>query len=78
MSKNKNPTQYTINLKENFNEFVSQFWEEFKHQETKPNKSSERRMRALLRKFNSMVVKPYRTQSLEDKEVHLDDILDRG
>lgn len=77
MSRRENHSaQYTINLRESFEQFVSDFWEEFKHQETKVNKSSERRMRSLLRKFNERVAKPYRAHSLNENDVNLENIIE--
>lgn len=77
MPREVNPAEYTINLEKNMNEFIDDFWEEFHYQQNKVNRSSERRMRSLLRKFNERVVKPYRIQSLasRDGEESLLDIL---
>lgn len=60
----KEPTDYTVDLIANMQEFTDDFWDEVKNQSTRRNKASERRMRVLLGKFNDRVMRPYRTSSL--------------
>jgi hypothetical protein len=65
MGKEVNPTEYSARLNEAMESFISDFREEFKNQSTKQNKTSERRMRILLRQFGDRVYKPYKLASLE-------------
>lgn len=75
MGTDQNPTEYTVNLKENMEAFIREFWEEFRNQEKKQNKASDRRMRVLLRQFQDRVDKPYRRGSLGKDTVGLDSVL---
>jgi len=75
MGKDQNPTEYTVNLRENMETFIREFWEEFRNQENKQNKASDRRMRALLRQFQDRVYRPYRLESLGKDTVGLDSVL---
>lgn len=54
----------TLKLREDVDNFIAAFEEEFAHQATKTNHSSERRMRKLLRKFTTDVYEPYRDATL--------------
>lgn len=60
--------QATIDLRERFDAFVAEFEAEFRTQATKENKSSERRMRALLRQFRERVYEPYRDATLRQDD----------
>lgn len=75
MGKDQSPTEYTVNLRENMETFIREFWEEFRNQESKQNKASDRRMRALLRQFQDRVYRPYRLESLGKDTVGLDSVL---
>jgi len=75
MGRDQNPTEYTVNLRENMETFIREFWEEFRNQENKQNKASDRRMRALLRQFQDRVYRPYRLESLGKDTVGLDSVL---
>lgn len=75
MSKDRNPADYTLKLEENMHSFLEEFWEEFRKQEQKPNKSSDVRMRKILKSFNERIYKPYKQQSLGKDVVGLDSIL---
>lgn len=78
MGKNNVTPEYSLRLRENFASFTRDFNEEFKKQETKENKSSERRMRVLLRSFYERVYRPYKEETLQFKQVGLKDILEEG
>lgn len=75
MAREPNPTEYSIQLRDNFESFANDFWAEFRNQSTKPNRASERRMRVLLRKFSDRVYKPYKQESLEQTQSGLESIL---
>lgn len=75
MGKDNEATEYTISLRDNMESFIQDFWDEFKNQETKQNKASDRRMRALLRQFQDRIYKPYRIGSLGKETVGLNSIL---
>ena len=75
MSKERDPTDYTLKLEENMKAFLEEFWEEFKKQEQKPNKASDVRMRKLLKSFQTKVYTPYKQQSLGKDVVGLDSIM---
>lgn len=72
---NKEPADYTIELKENFNDFIEDFHKEYKRQKNKVNQMSERRMRKLLATFDSRVASPYRKKSLKEKDLSLENVL---
>lgn len=76
MPRKPNPEDYTVDLIDEMEKFVQDFREEVKYQETKRNKSSERRMRKLLKSFQARVVKPYRAASLGNKGTDLKSILE--
>lgn len=77
MRKEVNPADYSLRLKEAMDVFISEFREEFKNQSTKQNKTSERRMRILLRQFGERVYKPYKLASLErDESSGLEEIIE--
>jgi hypothetical protein len=77
MGKEVNPTEYSVNLREAMESFISDFREEFKNQATKQNKTSERRMRILLRQFGERVYKPYKLASLEkDGMTGIDEVVE--
>lgn len=75
MGSEKTPTEYTVNLRQNMEDFIREFWEEFRNQENKQNKASDRRMRVLLRQFQDRVYRPYRAESLGKTTVGLDSVL---
>jgi hypothetical protein len=56
--------QATVELRARVDEFMSDFETEFRSQATKENRSSERRMRTLLREFRARVYEPYRDSTL--------------
>lgn len=58
----------TSALQLNWNNFVTEFETELRRQSTKHNASSERRMRKLLRSFNSLVYVPYRDATLDSRQ----------
>ena len=76
MSRNKDPAEYTLELKDDMEEFIKDFWEEFNRQKNLVNKSSEIRMRKLLRNFETRVEEPYRTKSLKKGAVNLKNLLE--
>lgn len=65
MAREAAPT--THELRELFDAFVADFEEEFRVQSTKTNRSSERRMRKLLRSFPQRVYEPYRDGTLPSR-----------
>lgn len=65
MGKEKQPpADYSFELRQSMESFISAFWEEFKNQEKSLNRASERRMRALLRSFPKEITKQYVAKSL--------------
>lgn len=52
-------------LRDEMDNFIAEFEEEFAAQATKTNHSSERRMRKLLRGFRSRIYEPYRDMTNE-------------
>lgn len=78
MGKATGAPEYSLRLKQNMTEFIKDFNSEFKNQEKKENKASERRMRVLLRQFYDRVYRPYKEESLGHKTIGLEDILQEG
>lgn len=59
--------QATTQLRALMDEFIAEFEEEIRTQSTKTNRSSERRMRKLLRSFPDRVYVPYRDATLPSR-----------
>lgn len=57
-------SESTLALRADMDAYLEEFEAEFRRQATKQNSSSERRMRALLRKFAERVYVPYRDSTL--------------
>lgn len=53
----------TLWLRDEMDNFIAEFENEFSSQATKTNLSSERRMRKLLRGFRERIYEPYRDQT---------------
>lgn len=66
MSRETSPS--TVALRGAFDQFVADFEQEYRYQATKPNISSERRMRKLLRAFSERVYVPYRDDTLPSRQ----------
>jgi len=64
----KEVSESTNMLRELMDDFISEFENEYRRQETKTNLSSERRMRKLLRSFTNRVYVPYRDATLPAKD----------
>jgi hypothetical protein len=60
---------FVFELKNNMEEFLDDFWKEYKNQSKRKNKSSEKRMRILLSSFKNRVQKPYKNSSLNKENV---------
>lgn len=60
-------SQTTQELRNLMDSFLAEFEEEFRSQSTKTNRSSERRMRKLLRSFPVRVYEPYRDGTLPSR-----------
>lgn len=60
-------SQTTQELRVLMDNFLAEFEEEFRAQSTKTNRSSERRMRKLLRSFPERVYVPYRDGTLPSR-----------
>jgi hypothetical protein len=66
---------FVFELKNNMEEFLDDFWKEYKNQSKRKNKSSEKRMRILLSSFKNRVQKPYKSSSLNRENVGIKTIL---
>lgn len=60
-------SQTTQELRDLMDAFIADFEEEFRAQSTKTNRSSERRMRKLLRSFPTRVYEQYRDGTLPSR-----------
>jgi len=66
---------FVFELRKNMDEFLDDFWKEYKNQHKRKNKSSEKRMRILLSSFKDRVQKPYKSSSLNKDPSGLQTIL---
>lgn len=60
-------SQATRDLRDRIDAFGAEFEAEYRKQQTKTNRSSERRMRKLLRSFLQRVYFPYRDSTLPSR-----------
>jgi hypothetical protein len=69
------PEEFVFELRNNMEEFLEDFWKEYKRQSKIRNKSSEKRMRILLSSFKERVHEPYKKSSLDKESTGLENIL---
>lgn len=71
----EHPEEFVFELRNNMEEFLEDFWKEYKRQSKIRNKSSEKRMRILLSSFKDRVQEPYKHSSLDKQSTGLKSIL---